>query len=116
MKHDAKLMLELDHAWFRKNPHSNYRLRRPVEGELIEMLKKSIPAAMEAVEYNGGKLPSVAGAEWAVAIIKVSPETMMRMIISRPTGSIDKLSHDGQVGSGMVVLFGDRFLFDVVGA
>jgi hypothetical protein len=52
--------------------------------------------------------------EWRVCVVNVAPDTLMRFPTSRPKGSPDELGPDGLGGTGIAVVFGNRFILDKI--
>ncbi len=106
-------MSSIDRQWFKKHREANFRIRREAPGELVDIFRHSVKGSGYDLALSG--LPDLGDdLEWRVCVVNVAPDTLMRFPTSRPKGSPDELGPDGLGGTGIAVVFGNRFILDKI--
>lgn len=106
----GNVMTSTDRAWFKKNPNSNMRLRRPVDGEVEELARRMHASAGYELALVGGKFPPPsADVEWFIMVINAGPDTLLRLLSLRTVGSDERPASEVSL---YVVAIGDRVAID----
>lgn len=103
-------MSDTDRQWFRQKPSANFRVRRPVDGEVEEIARRMSSRAVDELTANGEALPvPKRGTEWQILVIKASPDIFVRMLTLRDVGA-EAPAPDVDVYYAVAV--GDRLAID----
>ncbi|MGO9771099.1 MAG: hypothetical protein ACLPSW_16430 [Roseiarcus sp.] len=105
--------MNIDRAWFRKNRHTNFRIRRGAEGEVEELFRRSMRTAGYELALSNGALPDIGDdREFRVCVINAAPDILLRMPIVCLKDAPDELGHDERCGTAMTIVMGERIIMD----
>lgn len=110
-KKDAPV--NLDRAWFKKNTNRNFRIRRPVKGEVEDLIRRQVPSAGYDLLFSNGVYPApTPDLEWQIIVINIDRETLVRVIALRSKDAPDDLGNIGETGTALAIVLGSRLVID----
>jgi hypothetical protein len=103
--------LQTDRAWFKKNPSTNVRLRKPVPGEVEEITKRAISEGAYEIAQRGGTFePPAPHVRWMIMVINAAPGILLRMLALSDVNALEGNERDDFVL--YAVLKGQRVILD----
>jgi hypothetical protein len=102
-----------DREWLKRHPETNFRIRRPTEGELEKIFRASL---RKDVEIGPDIVPPLDdGHEWRVMVIKLDNQTLARIPVVRDAGAPDEFLENGQGGAAATIAICGRIVMDRIG-
>ncbi|HEY8126222.1 MAG TPA: hypothetical protein VIF88_12490 [Methylocystis sp.] len=102
-----------DREWLRRHAETNFRIRRPAEGELERIFRASLRVG---VDIGPDIVPPLDdGHEWRVMVIKLDNQTLTRVPVIRDAGAPDEFLENGQGGAAATVAICGRIVMDRIG-
>jgi len=104
-----------DRQWFKKNPGRKTRVRLPGPGEIETIMKRSLPALAYEIAVQGGKLrpPPSPDVKWAVLVLNIGPDALLRMVALRPIDWTES-TPDADFSS-IIMMCGGNLVIDRIG-
>lgn len=106
--------INVDRAWFKKNPRRNFRIRAGAPGEVEELFRRGWEAAGYELA-KGASFDLGDDREYRVMIINAGPDTLLRMPVVRRKDAPDEVGADGEGSAAMTVVLGQRLVIDRIG-
>lgn len=101
---NSGLPMTNDDVWFAQNPETNFRLRRPLAGEVEEITRASFRSAERELAELDGTFPSPPGCDWWTMVVDAGATTV-RLLVSRERAAALKPTAQRSV---YAVVIGDR--------
>lgn len=103
-----------DREWFKKNPSRNCRTRRPAEGEVAEIVRRSVPNGAADLARNGGVFhPPSEDVHWSILVVKPASDTILRMLTLSDTPDPAEIAVEGF--SLYAIVMHQRIVIDRIG-
>jgi hypothetical protein len=102
-----------DREWLRRNRQTNFRVRRPAEGELEKIFRASL---RDHVVIGPDVIPPLGDEhEWRVLVLRVDDHTLARIPVIRMAGAPDELLENGSGGAAATIALGGKIVMDRIG-
>jgi hypothetical protein len=99
-----------DREWFHRNSHTNFRVRKPVDGELEDVFSR----AYSGILPRGSIPPLGDGAEWRLLVLNVDLDLLARIPIVQRIGSPYGAQGDGEGTGCLMVSIGGNIAIDKI--